>query len=136
MDSIGRLEAVNSINIMDREYRKANFLKQEVKNHVKIVALTVVDLIKESTPISYSHLNFSDWTRPYCLLDLISCHAEFGEYVLLRVDSQIDFATGNVFSFTFGEWGFYTRTFSNFGNNRFFQAEKLLEKPCQQGRIL
>ena len=59
MDSIGRLEAVNSINIMDREYRKANFLKQEVKNHVKIVALTVVDLIKESTPISYSHLNFS-----------------------------------------------------------------------------
>ena len=51
MDSIGRLEAVNSINIMDREYRKANFLKQEVKNHV---ALTVVDLIKESTPISYT----------------------------------------------------------------------------------
>ena len=52
MDSIGRLEAFNSINIVDRENRKANFLKQEVKNRVKIVALTVVDFIKESTPIS------------------------------------------------------------------------------------
>ena len=36
MDSIGHLEAINSINIMDRENRKANFLKQEVKNHIKI----------------------------------------------------------------------------------------------------
>ena len=35
------------INVMDREYQKVNFLKQEVKNHVKFVALTVVDLIKE-----------------------------------------------------------------------------------------
>ena len=25
---------------------------------------------------------------------------------------------------------------SNFSNNQFFQAEKLPEKPCQQGRIL
>ena len=41
MDSIGRLEDVNSINIMEREYRKANFLKQEVKNHVKIDCGTV-----------------------------------------------------------------------------------------------
>ena len=61
MDSIGRLEAVTSINIMEREYRKANFLKQEVKNHVKIVALSsdCCRLTKESIPISYSHLNFS-----------------------------------------------------------------------------
>ena len=59
MDSTGCLEAINSINIMDRENQKANFLKQEVKNLVKIVTLTVVDLIKESTSVSYSHLNFS-----------------------------------------------------------------------------
>ena len=26
--------------------------------------------------------------------------------------------------------------FSNFRNNRVFQAEKIPEKPCQQGRIL
>ena len=26
--------------------------------------------------------------------------------------------------------------FSNFSTNRFFQAEKLPEKPCQQGRTL
>ena len=46
-----------------------------------------------------------------------------------REDSQIDFVTGNVFGFT-------QERFSNFSNNRFFQAEKLPEKPCQQGRIL
>ena len=48
----GSLEAFNSINIVDRENRKANFLKQEVKNHVKIVTLIVADFIKESTSIS------------------------------------------------------------------------------------
>ena len=53
MDSIGCLEAFNSINIVDRENRKANFLEQEVRNRVKIVAVTtVVDLIKGSTAIS------------------------------------------------------------------------------------
>ena len=48
MDSIGRLEAVNLINIMlwKGENRNANFLKQKVKNHIKIVALTAVDLSK------------------------------------------------------------------------------------------
>ena len=48
----GRLDAINSINIVDRENRKANFFKQEVKNHVKTVTITVVDFIKESTSIS------------------------------------------------------------------------------------
>ena len=48
----GRL-AFNSITIVDRENRKANFLKQEVKDHANIVTLTVVELIiKESTSIS------------------------------------------------------------------------------------
>ena len=37
---------------------------------------------------------------------------------------------------TFGGWGFTQERFSNFSNNRFFQAEKLPRKPCQQGRIL
>ena len=31
---------------------------------------------------------------------------------------------------------FTQERFSNFSNNRFFQAEKLPEKACQQGRIL
>ena len=35
-----------------------------------------------------------------------------------------------------GEGGFTQERFSNFSNNRFFQAKKLPEKPCQQGRIL
>ena len=65
MDSIGRLEAFNSINTVDRENRKANFLKQEFKNRVKIVALTVVDLIKESTPIS---VKFTLELQPFKLL--------------------------------------------------------------------
>ena len=57
-----------------------------------------------------------------------------------REDSQIDFVTGNVF-FTFGGGGggggrFTQERFSNVSNNRFFQAEKLPEKPCQQERIL
>ena len=55
-----------------------------------------------------------------------------------REDSQIDFVTGNVFC-TFGGGGGVGVTqerFSNFSNNRSFQAEKLPEKHCQQGRIL
>ena len=53
-----------------------------------------------------------------------------------REDSQIDFVTGNVFC-TFGAGGGVTQErFSNFSNNRFFQAEKLPEEPCQHGRIL
>ena len=48
----GRVEAFNSINFVDRENRKPNFLKQEVKNHAKIVTLTVVNFIKESTSIT------------------------------------------------------------------------------------
>ena len=52
-----------------------------------------------------------------------------------REDSQIDFVMGNVFC-TFGGGGFTQERFSNFSNNRLFQAEKLLEKPCQQRRIL
>ena len=48
----------------------------------------------------------------------------------VREDSQIDFATGNVF---FGRWGgggegVTQDLFSNFSNNRFFQTEKLPEK--------
>ena len=35
-----------------------------------------------------------------------------------------------------GGGGFTQERFSNFSNNRFFQAEKLPEKPFQQGRIL
>ena len=35
-----------------------------------------------------------------------------------------------------GGGGVMQERFSNFSNNRFFQAEKLPEKPCQQGRIL
>ena len=35
-------------------------------------------------------------------------------------DSQIDFATGNVF-YTFWGRGFAQERFSNFGNNRFFK---------------
>ena len=36
-----------------------------------------------------------------------------------------------------GGGGFTQERFSNFSNNRFFQAEKLPEKKtCQQGRIL
>ena len=57
----------------------------------------------------------------------------------VREDLQIDFAMGNVFC-TFGSLGgggrFTQERFSNFSSNRFFQAEKLLEKPCQQGKIL
>ena len=56
-------------------------------------------------------------------------------FLHVREDSQINFATGNVFR-TFGGWGFAQEHFSNFSNNQFFQAEQLLEKPCQQGRIL
>ena len=58
-----------------------------------------------------------------------------GSFVLLlREDSQIDFATGNVFFLTFGGGGFTQERFSNFGNNRFFQAEKLLEKTLSAGK--
>ena len=54
-----------------------------------------------------------------------------------REDSQIDFVTGNVFCTSGGGGGAVTQErFSNFSNNRFFQVEKLQEKPCQQGRIL
>ena len=35
-----------------------------------------------------------------------------------------------------GGGGFTQERFSNFSNNRSFEAEKLTEKPCQQGRIL
>ena len=35
-----------------------------------------------------------------------------------------------------GGGGVTQERFSNFSNNRFFQAGKLPEKPCQQGRIL
>ena len=35
-----------------------------------------------------------------------------------------------------GGGGVTQEHFSNFSNNPFFQAEKLPEKPCQQGRIL
>ena len=35
-----------------------------------------------------------------------------------------------------GGGGVTKERFSNFSNNRFFQAEKLPEKLCQQGRIL
>ena len=37
---------------------------------------------------------------------------------------------------TFGGRGVTQERFSNFSNNRCFQAEKLPEKPCQQRRIL
>ena len=57
-----------------------------------------------------------------------------------REDSQIDFATGNFFARFFflggGGGGVTQERFSNFSNNRLFQAEKLPEKRCQQGRIL
>ena len=43
-------------------------------------------------------------------------------------DSQIDWGGGG--------GRVKQERFSNFSNNQFFQAEKLLEKPCQQGRIL
>ena len=43
---------------------KDNFLKQEVKNHVKIVTLAVPDFIKESTSVSVNtHLNFNHSNR-------------------------------------------------------------------------
>ena len=56
----------------------------------------------------------------------------------LREDSQIDFATGNVFCTFFFFWGGggTQERFSNFNDNQVFQAEKLPEKPCQQGKIL
>ena len=58
---------------------------------------------------------------------------------VVREDSQIDFATGNV-SCTFGSGegglGFTQKRFPNFSNNRSFQAEKLPEKSCKQGRKL
>ena len=44
-----------------------------------------------------------------------------------REDSQIDWGGGG---------GGKQERFSNFSNNRLFQAEKLPEKPCQQGRTL
>ena len=40
------------------------------------------------------------------------------------------------FFFFGGGGGITQERFSNFSNNRFFQAEKLPEKPSQQGRIL
>ena len=48
----------------------------------------------------------------------------------VREDSQIDFALGNGFFFAcLGKGrGFTQERFSNFSNNRFLQAEKLLEK--------
>ena len=57
---------------------------------------------------------------------------------LFREDSQIDFATGNIFLhvFFFLGGGVTQERFSNVSNNRFFQAEKLPGKPCQQGRII
>ena len=57
---------------------------------------------------------------------------------IVREDSQIDFATGKAFFHVWGGGGgaFTQECFSNFSNSRFFQAEKLPEKPCQQGRIL
>ena len=49
--------------------------------------------------------------------------------LLVREDSQIDFAMGNIFFACLGKGrGFTQERFSNFSNNRFFQAEKLLEK--------
>ena len=62
----------------------------------------------------------------------------FGVSVKTREDSQIDFATGNVFLHVWERgWGFYTRTFLKFlAIIDIFQAEKLPEKPCQQGRVL
>ena len=55
-----------------------------------------------------------------------------------REDSHVDFVMGNVFLHVWGggRGGVTKERFSNFSNNRFFQAEKLPEKPCQQGRIL
>ena len=49
---------------------------------------------------------------------------------LVREDSQIDFTTVNVFLHVGGGGGrgFTQERFSNFSNNRFFQAEKLPEK--------
>ena len=46
----GYVAAFNSISFVDKELenRKANFLKQQVRNHAKIVTLTVVKFIKES----------------------------------------------------------------------------------------
>ena len=54
------------------------------------------------------------------------------DFLCIREDSQIDFATGNVFLHVWGGGGggVTEERFSNFSNNRFFQAEKLLEKPC------
>ena len=47
----------------------------------------------------------------------------------VREGSQIDFAMGNIFLHVWGRGrGFTQECFSNFSNNRFFQAEKLLEK--------
>ena len=79
---VGRLEAFNSINIVDTENRKANFLKQEVKNHVKIVTLTVVDFIKESISISVKFaLELQSLKSPIGFNIVIQ--AKFGEYVEL-----------------------------------------------------
>ena len=53
-----------------------------------------------------------------------------------REDSQIDFVTGNIFC-TFGGGGGVHKNISQIlAIIDFFQAEKLPEKPCQQGRIL
>ena len=65
----------------------------------------------------------------------ISGSSDLVDLGTFREDSLIDFVTGNVFC-TFGGGGVTQERFSNFSSNRFFQAEKLPEKPCQQGRIL
>ena len=80
---VGRLESVlNSINIVDTGNRKANFLKQEVKNHVKIATLTVVDFIKESISVSVKFtLKLQSLKSPIGFNIVIQ--AKFGGYVKL-----------------------------------------------------
>ena len=69
----------------------------------------------------------------------INGSSDLADLRTFREDSQIDFATGNVFlHFLLGGGrggGGTQERFSNFSNKRFFQPEKLPEKLCQQGRI-
>ena len=56
--------------------------------------------------------------------------------IIINEDSQINFDTGNIFC-TFERGGELTRNVSQIlAIIDFFQAEKLLGKPCQQERIL
>ena len=67
------------------------------------------------------------------LVDLI-----VNQYTLIREDSHKSILLRETFFalFFLGGGDFTQECFSNFSNNQFFQAEKLLEKPYQQGRML